>query len=153
MGLGRSRRERRPVKKTKSDYMVGPRAHEVEEGTVDDADAAVEADAPWNADIERREASVPAELHGQRLDKAVVTMADEFSRNHLQSLIEAGHVQVDGVPSTTASRKVRAGQVIAVDLVPTAESRAFRPEAICSSSTSRPAWSCTRRRATGPARC
>ena len=109
--------------------MVGPRAHEVEE-TADDADAAVEADAPWNAEIERREALVPAELHGQRLDKAVVTMAAEFSRNHLQSLIEAGHVSVDGVPSTSASRKVRAGQMIAVDLVPTAESRAFRPESI-----------------------
>lgn len=109
--------------------MVGPRAQEVE-GTLDDADAITEADAPWNAEIERREASVPADLHGERLDKAVVTMASEFSRNHLQGLIEAGHVYVDGVPSTTASRKVRAGQVIAVDLVPTAESRAFRPEAI-----------------------
>ncbi len=109
--------------------MVDPRAHEVN-GTADDADAITEADAPWNADIERREAPVPAELHGQRLDKAVVTMAEEFSRNHLQSLIEAGHVLVDGAPSMTASRKVRAGQVIAVDLVPTAESRAFRPEAI-----------------------
>jgi 23S rRNA pseudouridine1911/1915/1917 synthase len=103
--------------------MVGPRADEVE-GTTDDADA------PWNADIERREAPVPAALHGQRLDKVVVTMAEEFSRNHLQSLIEAGHVRVDGVDSTTASRKVRAGQTIAVDLVPTAESQAFRPEAL-----------------------
>jgi len=109
--------------------MVGPQAHEVE-GTADDTDAAVEADVPWNADIERRETSVSAELHGQRLDKVVVTMAGEFSRNHLQSLIEAGHVSVDGMPSTTASRKLRAGQLIAVDLVPTAESRAFRPEAI-----------------------
>jgi len=109
--------------------MVGPQAREAEEGA-DDADAITEADAPWNAEVERREASVPADLHGERLDKAVVTMAGEFSRNHLQGLIEAGHVFVDGVPSTTASRKVRAGQQIAVDLVPTAESRAFRPEAI-----------------------
>src|ERR1700687_5485413 len=113
MGLRLSRRESRPVKKTKSDYMVGPRAQELE-GAADDADAITEADAPWNAEIERREASVPAELHGERLDKAVVAMAGEFSRNHLQGLIEAGHVHVDGVPSTTASRKVRAGQVVAV---------------------------------------
>ena len=109
--------------------MVGPRADELE-GTGDDTDVGVEADAPWNADIERRETSVSAALHGQRLDKVVVTMASEFSRDHLQSLIEAGHVSVDGVPSTTASRKLRAGQLIAVDLVPTAESRAFRPEPI-----------------------
>ena len=89
-----------------------------------------ETEAPWSAQPERREASVPAELHGQRLDKAVVAMANEFSRNHLQGLIEAGHVTVDGVPAGSASRKVLAGQVIAVELVPTAESRAFRPEAL-----------------------
>jgi 23S rRNA pseudouridine1911/1915/1917 synthase len=83
---------------------------------------------PWSGAIERREATVPASLHGQRLDKAVVAMADEFSRNHLQGLIEQGHVQVDGVVIGTASRKVQAGQAIAIDLVPTAESRAFRPE-------------------------
>ena len=89
-----------------------------------------EFEAPWTAQPERREATVSSALHGQRLDKAVVTMADEFSRNHLQGLIEAGHVSVNGVIAGSASRKVLAGQVIAVDLVPTAESRAFRPEAL-----------------------
>ena len=84
------------------------------------------ADAPF----EQREAQVPASLHGQRLDKAVVTMAPEFSRSHLQGLIEGGHVRIDGAVMTTASRKVRSGQVIALGLVPTAESRAFRAEAI-----------------------
>ena len=106
--------------------MVASPADKVELLPLGDADA----ETPWAADIERREASVPRELHGHRLDKAVVAMADEFSRNHLQGLIEAGHVSVDGVPSQTASRKVLAGQLIAVDLVPTAESRAFRPEAV-----------------------
>ena len=95
-----------------------------------EGEAEAEADTPWTAEVERREAAVPAALHGQRLDKAVVAMAGEFSRNHLQSLIEAGHVSVDAVPASSASRKVLAGQVIAVDLVPTAESRAFRPEAL-----------------------
>ena len=121
MGLGARETRRHPVEKTKRDYMVGHSTHEMD-GTADDADA------PWNAEVERRETIVSQALHGQRLDKAVVTMADEFSRNHLQTLIEAGHVSLDGAPSTTASRKVRAGQRIAVDLVPTAESRAFRPE-------------------------
>ncbi|MBC7484367.1 MAG: RluA family pseudouridine synthase [Rhizobacter sp.] len=92
-----------------------------------DADA---AEAPWDAQPERREADVSQSLHGQRLDKVVVTMADEFSRNHLQGLIEGGHVRVDGALSTSASRKVLAGQRIEVELVPTAESRAFRPEEI-----------------------
>ena len=79
---------------------------------------------------ELREAAVTSALHGQRLDKAVVTMASEFSRNHLQSLIEAGHVRVDGRVVTTVSRKVLAGQRLSVELVPTAESRAFRAEPI-----------------------
>ena len=89
-----------------------------------------EFEAPWATQPERREATVSSALHGQRLDKAVVTIAGEFSRNHLQGLIEAGHVSVNGVIAGSASRKVLAGQVIAVDLVPTAESRAFRPEAL-----------------------
>ena len=79
---------------------------------------------------EHRTAVVPPALHGQRLDKAVVAMAEEFSRSHLQTLIEQGHVSVDGVVLQTASRKVRSGQLVEVDLVPTAESRAFRPEAL-----------------------
>ena len=79
-------------------------------------------------EAERRESRVPAALHGQRLDNAVVAMAAEFSRNHLQALIEQGQVSIDGTVATTASRKVLAGQRIAVVLLPGAESRAFRPE-------------------------
>ncbi|HEY4067466.1 MAG TPA: RluA family pseudouridine synthase [Burkholderiaceae bacterium] len=93
-----------------------------------ETDAGEAADAPWNAEIERRETSVSSALHGQRLDKIVVTMAEEFSRNHLQGLIAAGHVRVDGAASLTPSRKLRAGQVVEVELVPTEESLAFRPE-------------------------
>jgi 23S rRNA pseudouridine1911/1915/1917 synthase len=77
---------------------------------------------------EHRIAPVAADGHALRLDKVVVAMAPEFSRSHLQSLIEQGHVRVDGAPSTVSSRKVRAGQQIDVELVPTAESRAFRAE-------------------------
>jgi 23S rRNA pseudouridine1911/1915/1917 synthase len=84
-----------------------------------------EDDAP-----ERRTTLVPAQLHGTRLDKVLVTMAEEFSRNHLQSLIDDGHVQIDGVTAKSASRKVTAGQRIDIELVPTAESRAFKAEPI-----------------------
>ncbi len=83
-----------------------------------------------DAGIECRSQVVGLASHGQRLDKALVAMAPEFSRSHLQGLIEAGHVQLDGVACRASSRKVRAGQRIDVELVPTAESRAFRPEAI-----------------------
>jgi 23S rRNA pseudouridine1911/1915/1917 synthase len=84
----------------------------------------------WAMQTERRSADVAPALHGHRLDKVVVTLAAEFSRSHLQRLIEGGHVQVDGTVSTSASRKVLAGQRIVVDLVATAESRAFRPESM-----------------------
>ena len=55
-------------------------------------------------------------------------MAPEFSRSHLQGLIERGHVQLDGVIATAASRRLRIGQRLRLELVPTAESQAFRPE-------------------------
>jgi 23S rRNA pseudouridine1911/1915/1917 synthase len=85
-------------------------------------------DEPADSPAERRQVTVSAALHGSRLDKALVSMAGEFSRNHLQSLVEAGHVWVDGRPQTSASRKVLAGQVITVELMPTQECQAFRPE-------------------------
>ena len=88
------------------------------------------ADASIDEAAERRESTVAAVLHGSRLDKAVVAMAGEFSRNHLQSLIEAGHVWVDGLLQVSASRKVLAGQRVAIELIPTQECQAFRPEAM-----------------------
>lgn len=95
-----------------------------------DSDLAADADAPDSADAERRETTVPAALHGARLDKALVAFVPEFSRSHLQTLIEGGHVEVDGRPLTTASRKVLAGQRLVVELVPTPQSQAFRPEPV-----------------------
>jgi 23S rRNA pseudouridine1911/1915/1917 synthase len=82
------------------------------------------------AAFELREATVDAEMHGLRLDKALVTLAPEFSRNHLQSLVERGHVRVDGQPAAVVARKLRAGQHLQIELVPTEESRAFRAQAM-----------------------
>jgi 23S rRNA pseudouridine1911/1915/1917 synthase len=109
--------------------MVQPQPPSVDNGLFAD-DAEVDPAMPWDATVERRRSMVVPAFHGQRLDKAVVAMAAEFSRNHLQGLIEQGHVSVDGTVASSASRKVLAGQEIVVDLVPTEESRAFRPEAI-----------------------
>lgn len=85
-----------------------------------------EAEAEDGVECRRAEAG-PA-WHGQRLDRCLVEMASEFSRNHLQSLIERGCVRVNGQAASSASRKVQAGQQIEIDLQPTAESRAFRAE-------------------------
>jgi len=86
--------------------------------------------APWNEPPELREMHIGESLHGLRLDKAVVALAPEFSRTHLQGLIEGGHVRLDERVATGSARKVLAGQRLVVELVPTAESRAFRPEAM-----------------------
>lgn len=86
---------------------------------------AADDDAP---DIETRACTLDAASHGQRLDKALVALAPEFSRSHLQTLIAGGHVRLDDVAAAPASRKVRAGQRLEVDLVPTAESLAYRPQ-------------------------
>ncbi len=85
-------------------------------------------DSPADAAHETREGVVSRDQHGLRLDKWLVSLAPEFSRGHLQNLIEKGHVRLDGKPSDTASRKLRVGQKVALDLVPTDESQAFRAE-------------------------
>ncbi len=105
---------RDPVEIPNADYRSAPT--EDEEGA--------------DEEIERRTASVDAGSHGERLDKLLVAIAPEFSRSHLQGLIEQGHVCVDGALATSASRRLRAGQRVDVALVPTAESRAFRAEAM-----------------------
>ncbi|MCA0241761.1 MAG: RluA family pseudouridine synthase [Proteobacteria bacterium] len=89
--------------------------------------AEVDAEAE-GLEPERRAWAVAADGHGQRLDKLLALACSEFSRNHLQGLVEAGHVEVDGQPCTHSARKLRAGQRIAVTLVPTAESQAFRAQ-------------------------
>ena len=79
-------------------------------------------------DHEVRRASVPEAFHGERLDKFLVQMAGEFSRSHLQQLIERDCVTVDGQGALSASKRLKAGQAVSVTLEPTAQSSAYRPE-------------------------
>ncbi|WP_041946092.1 RluA family pseudouridine synthase [Variovorax paradoxus] len=68
--------------------------------------------------------------HGQRLDRALAALVPEFSRNYLQQLIEAGAVDLQGRTLLKASATVRAGQAGRIELRPTPQSQAFRPEAM-----------------------
>jgi 23S rRNA pseudouridine1911/1915/1917 synthase len=77
---------------------------------------------------EVRFCAVDAALHGERLDKVLVVMAPEFSRSHLQNLLAQGHVRLDGQVAGSASRRARLGQQVQLELVPTEESLAFRPQ-------------------------
>jgi 23S rRNA pseudouridine1911/1915/1917 synthase len=90
-----------------------------------DADEPAE---PLADEAEQRQGVVAVAAHGERLDKWLVRLAGEFSRNHLQTLIEGGQVRVDGRVVTGCARRVTAGQAVAVTLLPTPESRAFRAE-------------------------
>ena len=112
---------------------VGSRSGDYREPRHAPADESVVAELPdpeLESTTETRQARVQPPLHGQRLDKALVDLAPEFSRNHLQQLIDRGHVLLDGQVANSASRKVRAGQEIVLALVPTDESLAFRPQAM-----------------------
>ena len=77
---------------------------------------------------EVREAVVDARWHGQRVDRVLVDLAPEFSRSHLQRLIEDGLVRLDGAPARAPSRRVSAGQRLHLTLRQTEQALAFRAE-------------------------
>ncbi len=83
---------------------------------------------PDEESSEIRTASVGLKQHGERLDKILTSIAPEFSRAHLQSLIADGRVQVDGKVATSASARVKAGLKIQVELVKPSQDQAFKPE-------------------------
>lgn len=91
-------------------------------------DAQDEAEA--SAEVELRRVSVPVESHGSRLDKALAGLVPEFSRSYLQQLIEAGGVLVKGIKAIKTSAKVKAGDELTIELRPTPQSQAFKPEAM-----------------------
>lgn len=108
-----------------NDYMGRP-----EPASAQGEAAATAEEGDPHADFETRQCLVGASQHGQRLDHVLTRLAPEFSRNHLQSLIIQGHVLLDGQVAAKASRKLRAGENLTLTLVPSAESLAFRPEAM-----------------------
>ena len=58
---------------------------------------------------------------GRRLDAVLADLLEEFSRSHVQKLIDGGQVQVEGVPETVKKRKLKSGEVVAVTIDPPAE--------------------------------
>ena len=85
-------------------------------------------DAETTADVELRHVRVPVENHGNRLDKTLAVLVPEFSRSYLQQLIEGGCVLVRGHKNLKTSAKVNAGDDLSIELRPTPQSQAFKPE-------------------------
>lgn len=84
-------------------------------------------------EVETRELSIPQDLHGERLDRALAVLLPEFSRSFSQQLLIEGCVRCV-LPSprvmTKASAKVRLGERYQLLLRPTPQSQAFKPENI-----------------------
>ncbi|MBU2408812.1 MAG: RluA family pseudouridine synthase, partial [Gammaproteobacteria bacterium] len=79
---------------------------------------------------ETRAFVIGAAQHRQRLDRALALLVPEFSRSYLQQLIEAGAVQLEGRVQGKASAIVHLGESGSVELRPTPQSQAFKPEAM-----------------------
>jgi 23S rRNA pseudouridine1911/1915/1917 synthase len=80
------------------------------------------------AEVEWRVWTVEAAQHGMRLDRALTELIPEFSRSYLQQLIEAGAVTQDKRPLGKPSARVKAGDHGLIELRPTPQSQAFKPE-------------------------
>jgi 23S rRNA pseudouridine1911/1915/1917 synthase len=80
--------------------------------------------------VEVRTETVPQSQHGERLDRALVDMVPEFSRSYLQQLIALDAVRINGKQVSKPASKVKAGDEISVELRPTPQSQAFKPEDI-----------------------
>ena len=85
------------------------------------------ADSAW-AEAEWRQGPVAADQHGARLDRALAELVPEISRSYLQQLIEAGAVRLAGREVRKPATKVKAGEVLCIELRPTPQSQAFQPE-------------------------
>jgi len=73
--------------------------------------------------------AVDATGDGQRLDRMLAAAHPALSRARIQALIRAGHVTVDGAPSTDPGLRLRAGQAIAL-ILPAAVLAEPSPEAL-----------------------
>ncbi|MBC7647843.1 MAG: RluA family pseudouridine synthase [Vitreoscilla sp.] len=93
--------------------------------SVDDTDGATEF-----VEFESRKASVPVGNHGERLDRTLALIVPEFSRSYLQQLIASGAVLHNGLAQIKSSTRVKAGDSLTIELKPTPQSQAFKPEAM-----------------------
>ncbi len=81
-------------------------------------------------DVELRQLLFTEAQHGQRLDRALVELVPEFSRSYLQQLIDLGGVTVNALVVRKPSTRVKAADAGTIELRPTPQSQAFKPEAM-----------------------
>ena len=102
----------------------------VPQSELDDGEHGDSEDSAELAGFELRELTVPVSSHGERLDRTLALVVPEFSRSYLQQLIFAGAVTQNSNIQTKSSIKVKAGDALSIELRPTPQSQAFKPEEI-----------------------
>lgn len=90
----------------------------------------IEDRADTGPDLELRHLAFGEAQHGYRLDRALVELVPEFSRSYLQQLIDLKGVTVNGVVASKSSVRVKAGDLGVIELRPTPQSQAFKPQTI-----------------------
>lgn len=83
-----------------------------------------------NSEAEIRSFQADAGHHGQRLDRVLAMVVQEFSRSYLQQMVETGLAQVNGQVVHKVAQKLKAGDAVQIELKPTAQSLAFKPQAL-----------------------
>lgn len=81
-----------------------------------------------STEAELREIMAGPAQHGQRLDKALAELVPELSRSYLQQLLALGAVHINGVQAVKPAHKVKAADALSVEIRPTPQSQAFKPE-------------------------
>jgi 23S rRNA pseudouridine1911/1915/1917 synthase len=94
----------------------------VEDGPDDQAEAGLDA--------ELRLWAAGASQHGHRLDRTLAELVPEFSRSYLQQLIGLGAVTLNGIAITKPATRVKLADSGTVELRPTPQSQAFKPESM-----------------------
>lgn len=95
------------------------------------ADDFAELDSPdAGLPVELRSLSMGLAHHGLRLDRALADSVTEFSRSYLQQLLEQGAVTLNGKVATKPAQRIKAGDVVVLEMRATLQSQAFRPESM-----------------------
>ena len=84
-----------------------------------------------SAELEIRALQIDVSQHALRLDRAMAEKIPEFSRSYLQQLLSLGAVSLNGLVVTKSAQRIKAGDRVRVEMRPTLQSQAFRPEPMC----------------------
>lgn len=84
-----------------------------------------------SGELEIRALEIELPQHGQRMDRALAEKISEFSRSYLQQLLSLGAVSLNGHVVTKSAQRLKVGDRVRVEMRPTLQSQAFRPEPMC----------------------